>query len=652
MKNEPFSIPLRKLSLPLVIGTLASPLSYAAEQNFDYFASLSLEELGKLNVKTASRFDQPISDAQSVISVIHREQLLAFGANNVREALQYLPGFVPVSDASFGRRGVAMRGDTDILGEHNLLLLDGKPYRLASTGVHANRAIFESFPLDAVERIELIRGPGSVLYGSNAVSSVINIITRKEQDNQLSATAQMGSFSTQKLSLHAAHNTEQLHSHITVQHIDADGWRAQYNTGASDFDFNYLNEQLALQGEISIGGLSFRTMLINYNSNEPLAPQFIQNNEVEAKHRYYAVDYENTLGNDWQLSAHVSYTDAEDNTAQASDEVLYTEATAKKQMKRLEVIIGGSIEDAEVETGDNSVTGYERQRFSIYGQTSYEWSDTVRTFLGAQWNKVDGGDSKAVPRGGIVYKLADNSGLKLLYSEAFRSPTAGETDVSIPPFFFGNSDIEPETVKTIDLQWYRYETDNHFTATAFYSRYSDLIRITEVTFLSVIPPVVDVPGTVVQSADRKTRGLEFEYERQIASAGNIIASATWQENEDGDGNNDDSLAPRWTLKTGYEHHFANTVSVAVFNNHISSFKGGTMLANNPAPDSYDLLSLNIRIPLNRWLGDTGIKGSEFSVYGYNLLDEEIWQPELVVSAPNTIPVSEGRAAFVSIKLNW
>lgn len=651
MKNQPFGRHLYKLSLPLVISTLSSALSYA-EEDFDYFASLSLEELGKLNVKTASRFDQPIADAQSVISVIHREQLLAFGANNVREALQYLPGFVPVSDATFGRRGVAMRGDTDVLGEHNLLLLDGKPYRLASTGVSANRAIFESFPLDAIERIELIRGPGSVLYGSNAVSSVINIITRKEQVNQLSTTVQIGSFSSEKLSAHASYNTEQLHSHITVQHVDSDGWRAQYNTGVTDFDFNYLNEQLALQGEVSAGGLSFRTMLINYNSNEPLAPQFIQNNEVEAKHRYYALDYENILSNDWQLSAHLSYTDAEDNSIRASDEVLYTEVTAKRQMKKLEVIVGGSIEDAEVETGDNSVSGYERQRFSIYGQTSYEWNDSVRTFVGAQWNKVDGGDSKAVPRAGIVYKMAHRSGLKLLYSEAFRSPTAGETDAFIPPFFFGNSDVEPETVKTIDLQWYQYEADNHFTATAFYSRYSDLIRITEVTFLPGFPPAVDVPGTVVQSEDRKTRGLELEYERQLSGAGNIIASATWQENEDGDGNNDDSLAPRWTLKTGYEHRFANTVSVAIFNNHISSFKGGRMPANNPTPDSYDLLSLNIRIPLKRWLGDSGIKGSEFSIYGYNLLDEEIWQPELVVSAPNTIPVSEGRAAFASIKLNW
>lgn len=647
MKKQPCGAPLRKLIIPLMLCSLSSP-GYANE-NFDYFAGLSLEELGKLNVKTASRFDQPIADAQSVISVIHREQLLAFGAKNVAEALQYLPGFVPISDITYGRRGIAMRGDTDILGEHNLLLLDGKPYRLASTGVHANQAIFDSFPLDAIERIELIRGPGSVLYGSNAVSSVINIITRKEQSNQLSTTVQMGSFSTRKLSIHAAHNSEQLHSHITVQHVDTDGWRAQYNTGVMDFDFNYFNDQLALQAEVSAGGLSFRTMLINYNNNEPRAPLFIDNDEVKAQHRYYAVDYEGTLNNQWQLSAHLSHTDAVDSFARARDEVTYTEATVKKQLEKLEIIIGGSAEDATLKTSNNSINDYERQRFSVYGQTSYQWNDTIRAFLGAQWNKVDGRNSKTVPRGGIVYKSTDHSGLKLLYSEAFRSPTASETDAFVPPFFFGNDQIESETVKTVDLQWYHYQADNHFTATAFYSRYSDLIRITEVTFLPGMPPVVDEPGTVVQSGDRKTRGLEFEYERQLMDTGNIIASATWQQNEDREGNTDESLAPRWTLKTGYEHRFANTVSVALFNTHISSFKGGRMPANNPAPDSYDLLSLNIRVPLEHW---SGIKSSELSIYGYNLLDEEIWQPELVVSAPNTIPVSEGRSAFVSIKLNW
>ena len=103
-------------------------------------------------------------------------------ALTLRDVLERVPGLTGTTAYFTDRSMVAARGDqTKIDGGHILILINGRPTReILEGGVISD--VLESFPVDALDHIEVVRGPGSVLYGSNAFSAVINLITKDVQD--------------------------------------------------------------------------------------------------------------------------------------------------------------------------------------------------------------------------------------------------------------------------------------------------------------------------------------------------------------------------------------------------------------------------------------------------------------------------------------
>lgn len=145
----------------------------------DVFDDMSLEDLLSVEIVTASKKAESLSDAPGVVTVITAGEIRAFGATNLMDALQRVPGLQPISSHLFVQNVASMRGDlmthTD---NHVLILLDGRPVREGLLG-GTNSPVYTGFPIDMIERVEVIRGPGSVLYGTNAFTGVVNIITKK-----------------------------------------------------------------------------------------------------------------------------------------------------------------------------------------------------------------------------------------------------------------------------------------------------------------------------------------------------------------------------------------------------------------------------------------------------------------------------------------
>lgn len=158
-----------------------------ADQTQDIYA-VDLESLLNMQVITVSRFSEKLSGAPGVISVVTKDELRRFAGMTLSEILNQVAG-LQVSAASFNDRSiVAVRGDqTQINGGHVLHLVNGRPTRDVLEGGLIGDFL-ESFPVGILERIEVIRGPGSVLYGSNAFSGVVNLITRKADSNEFVAT--------------------------------------------------------------------------------------------------------------------------------------------------------------------------------------------------------------------------------------------------------------------------------------------------------------------------------------------------------------------------------------------------------------------------------------------------------------------------------
>ena len=135
----------------------------ANEPSSSALPTLDLESLLNTKVITASKFSENLSDAPGIISVVTKDELRRFGGMTLREILERVPGLA-VSTASFTDRSmVAARGDqTKINSGHILFLINGRPTREVLEGGIASD-LLEAFPVGILERIEVIKGPGSVL---------------------------------------------------------------------------------------------------------------------------------------------------------------------------------------------------------------------------------------------------------------------------------------------------------------------------------------------------------------------------------------------------------------------------------------------------------------------------------------------------------
>lgn len=145
---------------------------------FDVLLALNLEELMKVEVISASKRPQKINEAPSPIYVFTAEDIQRTGVRNVMELVKYIPGFYvyPRLDQTFIIANRGIRSSSDKI----LFLLDGIPLNNSAQGGAVNMHLFPG--LDKVKRVEVIPGPGSTMWGSDATLGVIHIITQDGQD--------------------------------------------------------------------------------------------------------------------------------------------------------------------------------------------------------------------------------------------------------------------------------------------------------------------------------------------------------------------------------------------------------------------------------------------------------------------------------------
>ncbi len=156
----------------------------------DDLTQISLEQLANLQVTSVSKKEQKMFKTGAAAFVITREDIRRSGATNIPDVLRMAPG-VEVARIDSNAWAISIRGFNDRYSNKVLVLVDGRSiYSQTFTGVLWDQA---AVPLEEIERIEVIRGPGGTVWGANAVNGVINIITRNSKDTQgASATVEAG----------------------------------------------------------------------------------------------------------------------------------------------------------------------------------------------------------------------------------------------------------------------------------------------------------------------------------------------------------------------------------------------------------------------------------------------------------------------------
>ena len=185
------------LALAFFARAQDSQPSAPAYANLD---SLSIEELMQVKVVGAALHPQTLQDAPASVTIITAEDIRKYGYRTLGEALAAVRGFYLTNDRSYqtvGVRGFSLPGDYD---SHLLVLVNG--HNMADNIFNYMLYAGNDFPIDMnlIKQIEIIRGPASALYGSNAMFATINIITKSpEEAGPLAVTADLGSFGEKKV---------------------------------------------------------------------------------------------------------------------------------------------------------------------------------------------------------------------------------------------------------------------------------------------------------------------------------------------------------------------------------------------------------------------------------------------------------------------
>ena len=474
----------------IVVGllTLWCPVAVKGEPAEADLTALSLEDLGTLKVETvygASKHEQNVAQAPSSVSIITRDDIQQFGYRTLGELLRAVRGFYVTYDRAYnftGLRGVNRPGD---FGGRVLINIDG--HRL-------NDPIYDSaftdteflLDLDLVERVEIIRGPGSSLYGNNAFFAVINVITRRgAQVNGAEAAASGGSYDTftGRVSYGQKFSTNGLELLVSGTYLDSGGHDSLYFP-----EFSSVNKGRAegidgstaksCYASLSYGEFTLSGGYIDREKTSPTAqynaifndPRFSN----EDRRGYAELKYAHTLANDWLVQArgyydYYSYAGAfpfdyppvtinrDSLKAQwAGAELL----VSKTLWERHRVTAGGEFQgDFELTVRNfdvNPAVTYVNSRrdtysFGCYAQDEVNVLTNLTLNAGVRYDHFSTFGDTVNPRVAVVYNPWAEATFKFLYGQAFRAPNAYELDYIQPATYKSNPNLEPETIHSYEV---------------------------------------------------------------------------------------------------------------------------------------------------------------------------------------------------------
>jgi outer membrane receptor for ferrienterochelin and colicin len=253
---------MKKLLLTLaVIICIFTPLhALATEDNIDLF-SLSLEELLNVKIVSVSKIEQKTSEAPATIRVITSDQIRQRGYQNLDEALKDIPGMDLTGVGGAYPYIHTIRGSFGDENRRLLLMVDGIVENSLNGGFEMAGA---AYTLHNIERIEIIYGPASALYGANAYSGLINIITKQGKKNRgIEATVGRGSFDMKMSNLYLNFGTDDKSNNIdfslAASWLDSRG--EEYSNRHPNYSANFLDDGYSLVTRLSYQTESNKTTL-------------------------------------------------------------------------------------------------------------------------------------------------------------------------------------------------------------------------------------------------------------------------------------------------------------------------------------------------------------------------------------------------------
>ncbi|HWD90755.1 MAG TPA: TonB-dependent receptor [Verrucomicrobiae bacterium] len=437
---------------------------------------LDLTTLMNIPIVTASKFEQKAAEAPASTTVITSEDIKRYGYRTLGDALSSVPGFYVSYDRNYqflGARGVN-------LGDYNsriLLLVNGHRINSDLTdGAFIDTAFI--LDLDLIDRIEIVRGPGSVLYGDNAFFGVINVITRHaSQINGAEVSGSYGEFNTYQTRVSVGKVfTNGMELLLSGSISGSDGpenlFYPEYNTASQNNGVAHNLDDDAFRS--AFGSLHYKDFTLQgaFNEREKGNPTaqfgttFNDSRLQTTDERGYAnLSFEHSFPDVVDLKAQVYYDRTSFEITYPDVPLVFREQQqgdwwgtevqlTKKLLDRHVITVGAEYRDDfnqhrrlfEADTGDVSANvNRTRINYGIYAQGDFAVVTNLHVNTGVRYDQYGDFKPSVDPRLALIYNPFPASTIKALYGRAFRAPNFLELS---DPFF---PNLGPEKITSYEL---------------------------------------------------------------------------------------------------------------------------------------------------------------------------------------------------------
>ena len=645
----------------VLIGFLfGRPFSQADSAGDDETAGyLSLEELMDIDVTTASKSVEKQSTAPGIIRVLTNDELRRFGGTTLRDVLERIPGLISSIGSHTNRSAIVIRGDyIKATMSHTLFLVNGRPVREIQEG-GLSCDILNAFPVNCIRQIEVIQGPGSVLYGTDAFSGVINIITEKAVQNRFSLTQLFqdgGGFKSAAEGHIAAGGVNAV---IAGQYYKKTAWKTThavefYPTSEPPFfkmDDTVFNTELPDKGAGMFTGLRYGNLHVDASFAEWSTNNFDFLADVKNTKYFANAGYDRSVNDKWSTTFNITYNHAKfhsrdflrrnsfesigewTNFINFHDRTLITAGGSARYVEGTETLIRDPANPVRTSSGNSSA-------FAAYAQIDQHIIEPLKVIAGTQVNKYEKMKSAFVPRVGIILHSLGNAHMKLLYSEAYRAPSINELYINNVGLLLGNENLKPEKVSTVDFDICYHGAVIQAGISAFYSRQKDIIY--QAPYDTVASRYENL-GTAV------FKGGEIDIKHFIGKRFYFTASVSYQINNSGSTYN---IVPISNLgiKSGISYQ-SRTGTVSLFNLYQGDIDDKYKKGRNPPPGAYDLLHFHSELELNALFPAIRKPALSLMFNIDNILDRKMYLYDWGGRTDNSLPAIPGRALYAGVKID-
>ena len=620
---------------------------------------------------------QKISDAPAIISVLTADDIRRMGHVSVFEALSYIPG-INLTETSFGYTALAPRGNLEAHYNNKWLFrLNGHPMFKAVTG----DSDFNGVPLAQIKRIEVLRGPGPAMYGTNAFTGVVDITTFDGTEDHNEFTVGYGSFGEFGTSGRTAVALGKFHVSVAASGSRTDGYDyrviADENGRAGSIDYRNDNANVNVSG--GMGGWRFSLgSATNTKDKFGLIPTLVSSGERKTRQNYadtgFGFAFTEKLSFD--VSAYWDVAKQEDlmgwyPPAWASQQAgvggpeIATSEGAKAgivlkgtyQFTPTWSVTGGlvgetlSVEPYEWRQPDGTFSAFNTSAWhdsyssntkSAYAQVDGRLAAKVGIVAGLRYTKSSVYGETTSPNFGLVFNATDKLTFKALYGNGSRDPNFFELYVATANVVNGNVGLTPEKVTSYEIGMDYLFGTNSFRVNAFRADTKDLIARALVAPAGINGNTRDTPmyGNV---EGQELTGLEAELKGSFYPGSFHFINVSLLKGTEKATNTDVLFIPKVLANVGFTMPVVTGLTVSPYVQHVGK-KEGSLLDGTPVEvDAYTLVNANVKYQWDRvWV----------TLTGKNLTNETYAYPEYIRRLVPSTPGGPGRSFHVQLGVGF